>query len=111
MRYAAFLAIWVVLAAAAVALASSFSPSFRPLQLISSVVLVVSVAVQRLNAVHKWLSSGHNRRKESADILAQQALVTICNGKLLSDQVLHLTVHVWEVPLWYRRIFPFAVRN
>lgn len=110
MRYLALTIVVAVLVAAAVSIGATLQP-FRPLPFLATVLLAVGVVVQRISVVHKWLSTSRNRRKEGADILAQQALVDLCNGRTVTPELLELSVHVWEVPQWYRRIFPFALRD
>lgn len=74
-------------------------------------MLILAVAIQRINGIQRWLTAPRNKRKEHVTTLAQQALIDLCMNRVISEELLDLCVHVWEVPLWYRRLFPYAVRT
>lgn len=102
-------AVALIVWAAVITINASFA-SLSPTQFVASVVLAIAVAIQRISGVQRWLTSSKNRRKDQVDLFAQQVLVNLCMGRTISPEMLHLCVHVWEVPLWYRKIFPYALR-
>ncbi|MEV6636758.1 hypothetical protein AB0M54_39080 [Actinoplanes sp. NPDC051470] len=109
MRVVTFIAIAVVVMAAVATLVGSQAPLSKP-SAVASAALVAAVAVQRINGVQRWLGAPKSRRREQVDVLAQQVLIDLCMNRLVTAELLELRVHVWEVPLWYRRIFPYALR-
>jgi hypothetical protein len=109
MRVAMFGAIAIVVMAALVALFSSQHPLTKP-SAISSVVLIAAVAIQRINGIQRWLAAPKMRRRDQVEALTQEALIELCMNKRLSADVLEFRIHVWEVPRWYRRLFPYNFR-
>lgn len=92
----------------------TFGDSFHPMsppRLVASAVLTSAAAIQRVDSVHKWLASPKGKRKDQASHFAQQTLINLCNSREVGPDILGLTVHVWEVPLWYRRTFPYRLRQ
>lgn len=77
---------------------------------ISAVVIALATGVRSLNGVQRWLASPKSRRKELYEGMAQVLVANICRGRTVTDGLLQLRVHVWEVPLWYRRFFPYKYR-
>ncbi len=100
----------VVILAAYVGVKQSVNP-VHPLGVIATAVLFVGVVIQRLNGIQRWLSSPTDRRKEHIATLAQQALLEVCENRQISKELLHLVIHVWVIPIWYRRLFPFRIRR
>lgn len=91
----------------------SISASVQPLDktsFIATTVLALGVAIQRINGVQRWLSKPKRSRQDQTDVLAQQILIDICLNRTVSRELLDLSIHVWEVPLWYRRIVPYTFR-
>jgi hypothetical protein len=89
---------------------SSFSP-LNPSHALASAILTAAVAIQRMGSIQKWLGTPHVKRKDSLNAFAQQTLINLCMSRTVTNDLLDLRVHVWEVPLWYRRVFPYTVRN
>jgi hypothetical protein len=77
---------------------------------ISAVIIALATCVRSLNGVQRWLASPKSRRKELFEGMAQVLVANICRGRSVTDGLLQLRVHVWEVPLWYRRFFPYKYR-
>jgi hypothetical protein len=100
----------VIVWAAVIGVGSSIHP-LKVSHLIAATVVALAAAVQRIGAVQNWLSGpvdGHRLRIEG---YAQTTLINLCDSRLVSPELLDLRVHVWEVPLWYRRLFPFKLRR
>ena len=109
MRLAVLVAALVVAWAALINIHTSFSPLSAP-HAVASAVLAAAVAVQRISSVQKWLSRPRSKRKEHVHTLAQQTLMNLCMGRKLTPEIMSLSIHVWEVPLWYRKLFPYRLR-
>jgi hypothetical protein len=108
-RFVIFAAIAIVVWAAFVAIRASVSPP-NYMQFGATVVLALAVAIQRINGIQRWLSSPKNKRTDSVDTIAQQTLINLCRDRPVTNELTHLCVHVWEVPLWYRKVFPYQLR-
>jgi hypothetical protein len=50
-------------------------------------------------------------RKECIEALAQQTLINLCENHTVTRDMMDLRIHVWEVPLWYRKVFPYRIRT
>lgn len=109
LRLVVLAAVAIILWAAFISVANSFTAT-NYVQFAASTVLILAVAIQRINGVQRWLASPKNRRKQLVEVVANQALLNLCYSKPITAELLELSVHVWEVPLWYRRLFPFAFR-
>lgn len=105
----------VVYAAVAIVIGAAFiSASVKPLsvpQLIATTTLAIAALIQRINGIQRWLSAPRDRRQSHVEALAQKALVEVCMDRIVSQEMLGLRVHVWEIPLWYRRLFPYWMRD
>lgn len=110
MRLTVLAAVAIIVWAAVLNIGANVHPLDQT-RLAASAVLALAVAIQRVNGVQKWLSKSKNHRKEQAEVLAQQTLINLCMHHIVSSDLLDLRVHVWEVPLWYRRIFPYSIRQ
>jgi hypothetical protein len=91
----------------------SLDPVAHPLGNIhfySGAVLAASVAVQRINGVQSWLAKPRNVRTAEFQTMAQLTLMNMCTGHSVNDDLKDLRVHIWEVPLWYRRTIPYKLR-
>jgi hypothetical protein len=104
MRLIMFVAVTIVVWAAFVSIGASVHP-------LASLILTLAVAIQRLNVVQKWISNPTSNRRQNVEIVAQQTLINLCKDKIISSDTLGLRIHVWEVPLWYRNVFPYALRT
>jgi hypothetical protein len=100
----------IVVWAAVIMIRQAVDP-LRPFDAAAALILTLAVGIQRLSAIQRWLSSARDRRKEQITSLAQQALVEICSGRVVSQALMHFYVHVWAVPPWYRRLFPYGLRR
>ncbi len=110
MRLAPLGVIAIVACAAAVSIGAEVHP-FRPLQFAASAILVLAATAQRLNVVQRWISGPRDKRKQNIEMLAQQAFLDICSNRIVTEELLGLTIHVWGVPVWYRRFLPYALRR
>ena len=108
MRIATFLAI--VIAAAVVGINSGLVP-LMPAQLLATIILVMAVLTQRIHRVNRWLSAPRDQRESMVKVLAEQVLIELSQDPELLGEIPQLHVHVWEVPLWYRRLLPYGVRR
>jgi hypothetical protein len=84
--------------------------SLNGYNLTAAIVVAVAVGVQRISAVQRWLTAPKSKRQELIEGIAQRTLVSLCRNCVVTDTLLELRVHVWEVPLWYRKIFPYKFR-
>jgi hypothetical protein len=105
----------VLVAAAVVVLAAviTLDPVAHPLKNVhfySGVILAASVAIQRMNGVQSWLVKPRSSRISQIELFAQQTLLNLCEGRTVDRELTELCIHVWEVPLWYRRAFPYQFR-
>jgi hypothetical protein len=78
--------------------------------LVSAVIIMMATAIRQLNAVQRWLNLPKSRREKFTEGIVQATLADICRGRAVTDTLLELRVHVWEIPLWYRRLFPYKYR-
>lgn len=76
----------------------------------SGVVLAAAVAIQRVNGVQSWLAKPRNSRTAQIELFVQQTLLNLCIGRTVNRDLADLCIHVWEVPLWYRRALPQCQR-
>jgi hypothetical protein len=95
--------------AALITVASSFDP-LKPSHLVASAILTSAAVVQRVEAINRWLTPSR-KREEQVRQYAQQTLINLCSNRPVADDILGLTIHVWEVPLWYRKLFPYPLRQ
>lgn len=106
-----------VLAAVALIVAAGFislDSEVHPLDskhFYATVILALAVVVQRASGVQAWLSRPRSARKERIEAAAQGTLINLCTSRTVTGELLELRVHVWEVPLWYRKLFPYKFRN
>lgn len=110
MRFTILVGAAIIIAAAVINIHSSFTP-LNLSHFVAATVLAVAVAIQRVSAIEKYLNLPRAKRKDQVDLIAQQTLINLCTGRAVTSELLHLRVHVWEVPLWYRRLIPYAVRR
>lgn len=107
----------VVLSAAAIVVWAAFITINGTLQsagttgVVASTVLVLAVAIQRVNGVQRWLQAPKNDRIERARTIVEETLIDLCMKRRVTDDLLGLCIHVWEIPLWYRKILPYQVRS
>ncbi len=109
-RLTVLAAVVIVAWAAIVGVTSSVHP-INKTHLVATTVIVLAIAIQRINAVQAWLAKPHSVRRECIEALAQQTLINLCVSHTVTRDLMDLRVHVWEVPLWYRRIFPYRFRS
>lgn len=102
-------AVVIVVWAAVIGITASVHP-LNKTHLVAATVVAVAVAIQRISTVQTWLAEPKNARKDRIEVIAQQTLINLCTDRVVSAELLELSVHVWEVPLWYRRIFPYQLR-
>ena len=105
-----FAAVVIIVWAAIINIKASVAP-LDSTHVASAIILTLAVAVQRISGVQKWLSKPKDNRRDQVGDLAQATLVNVCTGRTVTEELLKVTVHVWEVPLWYRRLFPYSLRN
>jgi hypothetical protein len=105
-----FCAVVITVWAALINIDASFHPPDEA-RFVAAVILTLAVSIQRVNGIQKWLSSPMNRRKQNVEEVAQQTLINLCKDQPISRDLLDLRVHVWEVPLWYRKLFPYVLRT
>lgn len=110
MRFVSLVAVLVVLWAAFISIQHSIVLSSTS-GLIASVALTLGTTVQRISGVQRWLNTPKTRRERLVEGYAQQALSDICRGREITDTLLELRIHIWVVPIWYRKLFPFQVRE
>jgi len=103
-------AVVIIVWAAVINIGASVQP-LNSTHVASSIILTLAVAVQRINSVQKWLSKPKDNRRDQVGALAQATLTSVCMGRTVSGDLLQVAVHVWEVPLWYRRLFPYRLRS
>jgi hypothetical protein len=99
----------IIIWAAIIGITASVQP-LNKTHLAAATIVAAAVAIQRISGVQAWLSRPKNSRKDRIEVIAQQTLINLCSGRVVSNELLELSVHVWEVPLWYRRIFPYNLR-
>jgi hypothetical protein len=109
-RLTVLVAAVIIAWAAVIGVTSSVHP-LNKTHLVAATVVVLAVAIQRISSVQTWLARPRNVQKESVEALAQQTLINLSMGRTVSRELMDLRVHVWQVPLWYRRIFPYNFRN
>jgi hypothetical protein len=109
-RLTVLAAVVMIVWAAVIGLTSSVHP-LNKTHFVAAAVVVVALVIQRVSTVQAWLSGPKNNRKERIEAAAQQTLINLCAGRVVSADLMDLRVHVWEVPLWYRRLFAFPLRN
>jgi hypothetical protein len=109
-RLAVLVAAVIITWAAVIAVTSSVHP-LNKTHLVAATVVVLAVAIQRLSAVQAWLAKPRQVRKEGVEALAQQTLINLSMDRPVTRELMDLRIHVWEVPLWYRRLFPYSFRN
>jgi hypothetical protein len=105
----------VLVAAIVVILAAiiTLDPVAHPLKNVhfySGAVLAAAVAIQRMNGVQSWLAKPRSSRASQIELFAQQTLLNLCTGRTVDTDLTELCIHVWEVPLWYRRALPYKLR-
>jgi hypothetical protein len=110
MRLVVFGAAVIVVGAAIITITDTVHPLKIP-QLLAATILTLAVAVQRLSGIQRWLTAPASKREVHVKALAQRALVAVCMNRTVSTDLLDIRVHVWEVPLWYRRLFPYTLRG
>lgn len=110
MRLALFVAAVIVAWAATISITGN-AQTLHTTQLIAPTILALGNAVQRINGVQRWLSAPKKDRRLAVQDMAQEVLLSLCQGKPLTEPLCELRVHVWEVPVWYRRIFPNKFRG
>jgi hypothetical protein len=110
MRLAVLGAVAVVVASAIIIITGTAQPLKIP-QLLAATILTLAVVIQRINGIQRWLSGPKDSREHAVRALAQRALVAVCKNRTVSPEVLGIRVHVWEVPLWYRKLFPYRLRS
>ncbi|VVJ15463.1 Uncharacterised protein [Amycolatopsis camponoti] len=84
--------------------------SLNGYNLTAAIIVAVAVGAQRISAVQRWLTAPKSKRQELIEGVAQRTLVNLCRNCVVTDTLLELRVHIWEVPLWYRKIFPYRFR-
>lgn len=87
---------------------NSFHP-FDFAHFASATVVAVAAVVTRINAIPKLLRPSDKRKKQLHSV-AESGLMPLLMNKKVSDDLLSVTLHIWEVPSWYRRVFPFSLR-
>jgi hypothetical protein len=111
MRISIMAANLVVAWAALVSVSGSLTPAVNLSHIAAAVVLIFAAVLQRISGVQKWISASKTLRKDCVEAFAEQTLINICENRLVSPELLGLSLHVWEVPLWYRKVFPYALRK
>jgi hypothetical protein len=100
----------IIVWAAIIGVTASVHP-LNKIHLAAATVVALGIAIQRLNAVQTWLTKPRNIRKERIEALTQQTLINLCMNREVTRELLDLRIHIWEVPLWYRKIFPYHFRG
>jgi len=109
-RLGVLAAVVVVVWAAVIELTASTHP-LNKVHFAAAAIVAAGVVIQRVTSVQTWLSGPRSDRRERIEAAAQQTLINLCAGRMVSSDLMELRVHVWEVPLWYRRLFPYKFRN
>jgi hypothetical protein len=99
----------VIVLAAFIAINDDVKPVKTP-ELLATIVLALAVVIQRINGVQRWLAMPKSRRGRLIEGIAQETLAKLCMDRVISDALLELRVHIWEVPIGYRKIFPYKLR-
>ena len=100
----------IVVAAFAISLSLSLSPvSWTGVG--SAIVLGAAAAIQRARVLLQFVRPKRPLRGDRIHALAQETLLAVCKNRRLGPVTLNVVVHVWEVPVWYRRLFPFRLRQ
>jgi len=79
--------------------------------LVAAAIVAIAGVVQTYTAVEQKL--GGNRSKVSAQVstLLRIELLKIHRQELIDTDIMSVSLHVWEVPVWYRTIFPYRFRQ
>lgn len=99
----------MVVWAAAVMVGAAFNP-FRTSHFLAVLVLASAALVQRMGTVQRFLTPSRGKRRAIQATVAT-AVRRLCNGRAVDDVSSSLAIHVWAVPFWYRRIFPYKARR
>jgi hypothetical protein len=99
----------VIILAATVTLGASFNPFNLP-SFLSGLVLVLATGIQRLRTVERFIGAGDAKRAAGLHRTAETTLNRLVRGRRVREETLTLVVHIWEVPLWYRKTFPYKLR-
>lgn len=78
---------------------------------VAAASIAISAGLQFLDAVSDWLSANILPVKRNVDQLLLNRLSAIYRTKILACNPATISMHVWEVPIWFRRIFPYNTRQ
>jgi hypothetical protein len=100
----------LVVAAAIILLVNSQDHPVSFWALVVSVAPIVAWFVERVAEERRWVARD-SRRADEITALAHASLIRLTKNRVLCDDTLGLMIHIWEVPLWYRSVFPLWLRN
>ena len=82
------------------------------LRFLLAVVIASAAVIQFWTAISDRLELNRgNSTDEEIDPELRGRLVEYYKQGIFDDCLMHVSLHVWEVPLWYRRLFPYRYRN
>ena len=76
-----------------------------------STVVVAAISVLELSDRLLWGHIPFQRRRRRATVAAREALNDIYSSQTLTLDYQLMSIHVWEVPRWYRFLFQFRFRE
>jgi hypothetical protein len=77
----------------------------------AAAVVALAAVIQTVSALESWLGVHRNRVSEKVEAMLRIMLVDMYREDHFDCDFPQVSVHVWEVPAWYRRIFPFGFRK
>jgi hypothetical protein len=93
------------------ALGAKTNGGSRTASYLAALVVGLASAVQVWSALITLLQGDLTQRKLDVKRAVENRLAEIYDDDILDQQFTKVTAHVWTVPLWYRRLFPYKFRN
>lgn len=82
----------------------------QPFRIIAAAAVAVSAVLQLWSVVTGWTGAGQVA-VEDIESLMQASIVDMYQNHHLGKDLTQVSAHVWSVPLWYRKIFPYRLRK
>jgi hypothetical protein len=109
------LALTLLWLAAAVFLATTTEASHETLRIASAVGVGLPGAYELANRLGETFGQGPFGTRQRVRLALQAGLIRIhrvnIKANIYDDDVTKLSLHVWTVPLWYRRLVPYKLRR